>query len=180
MQEKPDHLEVLFRIISRFDFYFGTMNAKAALVAAFNSFALGTILLRWNDLVALFEGYPNAEKAAAILLVVSAVASIVSLAAVFASINPYLKSRQTPGTYHSSFYFRHVAEHESAEAYLDAFCKLEPADIVHDLASQAHVLSRGLRSKFRMMNIAVLVLIFGELGAGTVILLMKLWIEVFP
>ncbi len=171
--------DLLLKIIARFDFYIGTTNAKAALVAAFNTFAIGAIVLKWGDVVALFAGHPAAAKGAAILLAVAALASVASLAAVFMMVKPYLDSPKAPMKYHSILFFGHVAEHGSATDYVSAVLGASEEDIVADLGAQAHALARGVRAKFRLMNAAVLALVLGELGAFAVILLMRLWTAVF-
>src|SRR5204862_7544080 len=42
--------EAWWKLIGRYDFYFGSVNTKAALLVAFNTFVAGAIVLKWDDI----------------------------------------------------------------------------------------------------------------------------------
>ncbi len=71
--------DLLWKIIQRYDYYIGTTNAKAAIIATFNTFVFGAIVIKWQDLLPLFGAHRHAAILAGCFLAVAAIASLVSL-----------------------------------------------------------------------------------------------------
>ena len=171
--------DLLYKAIGRIDHYIGTMNAKAALVAAFNTFVIGALVLGWTDIVTAFDGFPRAAKGAGILLSLAAVSAVISLGSAFVAVKPYIGSPKAPNKYHSLLFFEHIAEHRTGEEYHEALLRASPESITSDLALQAHALAIGLRSKSKAMTVSVIVLVFGCIVPAFFILVLKLFLEVF-
>lgn len=167
-----DKKDLLWRVIGRFDFYIGSTNAKAALLIAFNTFVAGGVLLKSVDIWNLFGDYKAPAALASIALLVAALAALVSLWFTFKVIRPYLDSERDPNKYHSMIFFNHVAEW-SSDRYCDELVKLDEACLEADLARQAHALAKGLRLKFEDMIFAVNAVIWVQLPAlGIVVILL--------
>jgi len=168
-----DAPDIAWKILGRFDFYIGSTNAKAALLIAFNTFVTGTIVLKGQDVSALFGRYRMAYSLAVLALFVGALASVASMWLTFKVIRPYLDSARSPTQYHSVLFFNHVAEHANLDEYRSAVQGLDEDALTKDLTAQAHALAVGLRSKFATMRQAVNIILYVQLPAiGLVILLL--------
>jgi hypothetical protein len=167
--------DLLWKVIQRYDFYIGTTNAKAAIIATFDTFVFGAIVIKWQDLLPLFGAHRNASVLAGCFLAVAAVASLVSLWAIFLVINPFVKSPKRPTQYHSVIFFSHVAEHEVPENYLTCIEQSNDESLCKDLGLQAHSLAMGVRDKFQKMKFAVGAIIFAQIPALAAMVIIKLW-----
>jgi len=155
-----DRRDFLWKVIGRYDFYIGSINAKAAFLIAFNVFVITGIVLKWSDILQLCgPKYPFADLVASILLAVAALASLASLFFTFHAVNPFLKSPKDPRVYHSAVFFGHVAEHDDPEKYLSHVMDLDEEKAVKDLAYQAHVLAMGTVGKFGWIKWAIVAIL---------------------
>ena len=148
--------EFLWSVIGRYDSYIGSTNTKGALLGTFNTFVLGTIVLKWKDLQTALAGHPHCTTWAGIFVVLAAAATVVSLGFVFAAIHPFLKSYKKVGGYHSNIFFVHVAEHPNGEDYRKSVMDADDAKDVTDLSHQAHVLAKGLGAKMVQLQRSVI------------------------
>ncbi len=170
---KADESEILWKVIGRFDLYIGSINAKAALLIAFNTFVTGSIVLKGQEVGVLFGTHRVAYALAVIALLITAMSSFVSTWLTFRVIRPYLDSPRQPTQYHSAIFFNHVAEHEQPDHYQTAVSTLDAAGWVKDLAAQAHALARGLKVKFATIRQAIDIILRVQIPAlGLVILLL--------
>lgn len=167
--------DLLWKVIQRYDYYIGTTNAKAAIIATFDTFVFGAIVIKWQDLIPLFGTHRSAAILVGCFLAVAAIASLVSLWATFLVINPFVKSPKSPTQYHSVLFFSHVAEHEVPENYLTCIDQVDDESLCKDLGLQAHSLALGVRDKFQKMKIAVGAIIFAQIPALAAMVLIKLW-----
>lgn len=165
--------EFVWKIISRFDHYIGTTNTKATVIVAFNTFVFSAIVLKWADLLLPYQGQRAIVFISSLLLLVAALSSLVSLAAVFLVINPFLKSPKKPAKYHSIIFFGHVAEYDKADEYLQCVQSSDEDKLTEDLCIQAHALAQGLDKKFRIMKIAVYAILFFQLPSLALLILIK-------
>ena len=53
--DKKEHLELLLKKISRYDFYINSTNAKASIIIAWNGIIIGTIFLKYNSIIAILQ-----------------------------------------------------------------------------------------------------------------------------
>jgi len=159
----PDHAEVLWKTIGRFDTYAGTTNTKAGVVLTFDSFAVTALALKASDIIGQFEKYPIATVWVAGLLALVTISSLLSMAYAFAAISPYLRSPKAPGKYHSILFFEHVAEYASDGDYLEALKRHDEEGLLVELSTQARAVAIGLRGKFRLLRKSVWVVLVGVL-----------------
>jgi len=143
-------------VIGRFDTYIGSTNTKAALLGTFNTFVLGTIVLKWKDLQTILNGHPKSMFWAAVFVTIAAVATLISLAFAFVAIHPFLKSYKKPGGYHSNIFFMHVSEHATGDDYRAALLQANEDAILTDLCHQAHALACGVGAKMLLLQKSVL------------------------
>ena len=111
------------KLIGRYDFYNGSVNTKAALLVAFNTFVGGGIVLKWKDIHDAFGTEKVAFILASLFLLVALAASLVSLWFTFRSVNPFLGPPVIPNDYHSLLFFGDVRKF-SAENYHEQLAKL--------------------------------------------------------
>lgn len=166
--------DLLWKIISRFDHYINTTNTKATVIVAFDTFIVSAIILKWSDLLQTFGPQSVAAVLVSLLLLIAAVSSLVSLASVFQVINPFLKSPKSPTKYHSKIFFGHIAEFETPEDYHQCVKNLNNEELLRDCCMQAHVLAQGLNDKFRKMKIAIGAILFVQLPALGLMILVKI------
>jgi len=148
--------EALWRIISRYDHYYGTTNSKAALLLAFNTAVIASIIIKFEDILSIYETHNICKCIASISLIVIIFSTIVSVWYVFKAINPFLKSHKNPKNYHSVIFFNHVAEFESQDDYYETIKKINEEEFIKDQSFQIHSLAKGLRTKFNYFKIAVI------------------------
>jgi hypothetical protein len=169
-----DHVDALWKAISRFDLYVTSVNAKAALVATFNTFVITAIVLRWEEILMQFGPHLPAIRIAGLLLAVASIAAVVSLWFTFRALGPFLESHKAPGRYHSAFFFEHVAEHAHGADYRVAFEALNRDSLLADLCHQAHALACGASAKFKDMRRALRCIAFVQLPAMGALIALKL------
>jgi hypothetical protein len=140
--------DMWLKIIGRYDFYYGSVNTKAALLIAFNTFVAGSIAFKWADLQQAFINQKAEFVIECILMIALVGASLVSLFYTFQSINPFLGSQRRPNDYHSVIFFGDVKDFQTPDEYHKQVEKLTDRELRRDLAFQAHSLAAGLALKF--------------------------------
>lgn len=171
--EPSNYVDLLWKVIGRFDGYLNGTNSKTALVTAFNAFVVSAVVLKWSEIVAQFSA-PTSGRIVATFLAVATLASLLSLWFAFKTVAPYLGSPKAPQKYHSILFFEHVAEHESGQDYVDVVRGYDQGAIELELATQAHALARGLQGKFHTSSLAIGAILFVQLPALAAIFLVKL------
>ncbi len=161
MTWKPD--EQLWKIIQRYDTYFGATNAKASFLIAFNTFILGLVVVQAASVDLVGAAHSTGRTVFIVLCLAAVVATLASLACVLFVVIPYMKSNRLPGTYHSIIFYADVADHESAERYQEQVATYNEEKFREDLTRQVHVLARGLRDKFALLRQAILITVFLQL-----------------
>lgn len=152
------------KLIGRYDFYNGTVNTKAAMFVAFNTFVAGGIVLKWKDIQDAFGGQKVAFVFVGLFLLVALAASLVSLWFTFKSVNPFLGSPNIPKNYHSLFFFGDVQKF-TVENYHDEVAKMTDEELCRDLSYQAHSLAEGLCGKFAALKAATSWILFVQIPA---------------
>ncbi len=144
-------IEFLFDVIRRYDTYILSTNAKASLIIAFNSLILGTILMRFGEIITFYSCLES-KLLVGFLLILITISSLVSLFYVFEVVYPYLDDiTDKTNKNNSLIYFGSVSKMSSSE-YLDQIEKSSQQDIINDLAGQAVILSKGLNKKMTQMR----------------------------
>jgi hypothetical protein len=169
------------KVLQRFDAYVGTTHSRAPLVLTFNTFSVSAILIKWDELLAGFKGHEVYELLASGLLVIIALASLVSLAFVFRVVTPYVAKRadrlarkeKAAAGATSLFFFEDVAA-VSVDELLQAMENREESEVRADVAAQMHALALSLRSKFSDLRWATLAILAVQLPAIAGLVALKL------
>lgn len=142
-------------ILQRIDGYINSVNTKGGFIVAFTTFLCGSILAKYSELKPLFDK-SCCPGLIDYLLVALFVISIATVFIVGMAIFPYLKSgNSSKSKYHSNIFFNSIAEFESDEEYVKSCNNYDEAAQVDDLQRQIHTLSKGLKSKFQKIGIAM-------------------------
>jgi hypothetical protein len=168
--DTKEKIELLFKKISRYDFYINSTNAKASIIIAWNGIIIGTILLKYTSIIALYLMSVWAYYAANVLLIIMAAASIVSIAFVFKVINPFLSSGSKDISSKSLMFFGDVAE-MSLNEYTKKESDLSYEEALSDTMGQAHILATGLNNKMKNMQQSIKAINFGLLTLLLLVLL---------
>lgn len=168
--------EALWKVIARYDMYIGSTNTKAAFLIAFNTFVVGGVVLKWQDIrSAVGETSPPSFPLVAVLLLVAVGAALASLYLTFQAINPFLSSPKRPNEYHSNVFFGDVSEHGDPEKYAQAVGRWDDAALQKDLAFQAHTLAGSLSAKFVAIKNAIRAVVYVQLPALALTTIVVLW-----
>jgi hypothetical protein len=151
-----DKIDYLFKIINRFDFYINSTNTKASLIIAWNGVLIGTILLKYGEILGAFHpaGWPKA--AAGALLSLTGACSLLSNVFVLSVIFPFLRpsSKRETGRIlqsESILFFGSVAA-MGTEAYHKRIADCDADEVLADLADQAATIAQGLQDKMRLIR----------------------------
>jgi hypothetical protein len=166
----------LWKVVHRYDTYFTSTNNKAAVLIAYDTFAVGAALLQFANLDAIAPagcGWPRPVFFALVAGVT--LSSLWSLFHVLAVIMPYTASNRKAAGYHSIVFWDDVAEHQSADDYVQQVKTYNEQQMQEDLARQAHVLASGLRQKFARFQRAIWVLAWVQLWLVGLFIGFVLW-----
>ncbi|MFC1747231.1 Pycsar system effector family protein [Pseudomonadota bacterium] len=160
MSTEQRKIDLLLDAIKRFDGYMVSTNTKASVILAFNSFMLGTVFIKFNDIVQLYQG-ESYQLTAMVALTLINLCSITSLAFVFCVVYPYLgKQLPTNSPNRSLFFFKDIAS-ISTDEYIQSFNTSQDETIRKDLSSQVHTLAVGLNNKMMLMRRSVQAILTG-------------------
>lgn len=174
-------LDEALKVLQRFDAYVGTTHSRAPLVLTFNTFSVSAILIKWDELLVGFQGHPVYARLASGMLVIVALASLVSLAFVFRVVTPYVakgtgrkaKQKKAGAGLPSLFFFEDVAAVPVSEL-LRAIQDRDESEIRADVAAQMHALALSLRAKFSDLRWATLAILVVQLPAIAALVALKL------
>ena len=144
----------LWETIRRFDHYIATTNTKSSMILAFDGLVIGSILLKFNTVTNLFAPSERGMTLAVILLCCLGITSSLSLVYAFRVINPFLKSGNVAGDYHSLLFFGSITD-LTKEIYDKKIDELDEQKAQGDLKSQSFVLARGLALKMRDLRSSI-------------------------
>ncbi len=134
------------KLINRIDFYINTVNSKSAFIVTFNVFILGSILLKYEDIIKQFKN-PRISLLVPVLMVVMIFGVGMSLLRVFKAVTPYMDSGNQPSSYYSLLFFSSVSK-LSLDDFRNKVVNLKEKDLLEDLVRQTHVLAKGANDKF--------------------------------
>ncbi len=149
-----DRIEFLWKVISRYDQYYSETNSKAAVLLAFNTFILGTIIIKFDEIWKVFDDYCLTIFIANICLLIILLATIISTWKVIKGIYPFLDSPQHPEDYNSNIFFGHVNNYKNEIDYKNKLDNFSLENLNQDLAFQAYILAKGLTKKFNFFKSA--------------------------
>ena len=174
MEEK--NIDSLWKIINRIDNYIISTNNKATLLLAFNTFLVSGIILKWSDILGMYNHIPILEIIASTLLLICASASIFSLVKLFQVIMPYLYSYIFPEKYHSKLFFIHIADYKNESDYHIAVKELSDENLIKDLSYQIFALSKGINNKFCLLKQSIGPILYVILPAFILLIICKVYL----
>lgn len=138
-------------IIQRFDTYISGANTKGNFLLAFNTFLCGGIISNYKNLIGLIED-PSDIIYLNIFLFILFVVGLLTTVLIMNAVYPFLNSgNSSKEKYHSLVFFKSIAEYNNAKIFIEAYQKQLDKEVEEDLAHQAYELSKGLKSKYRML-----------------------------
>lgn len=183
-QHSINKIDFLWKTIQRFDFYINSTNVKASSIIAFNTFVLGGIVLKASEILPLKGVDHCLYLASGISLIISAIASLVSLITTFFVISPFLKSSgdtdpKVKEPYSSTIFFADIAKLSSATQLLEQIKSSSDEVIYQDLSIQAYSLAQGLNGKFEKIKMIFYCILLVQLPAFGIVISIKLYTLIF-
>jgi len=166
--EQSACIDLLLKIITRYDTYIISTNAKASLIIAWNGVVIGSILLKYQDILGNFSILSPAYVWVKLIMVACGACAAISTAIIFTVVFPFLKPTRDGSK--SLIFFGSVAAIPSSE-YLTEVKMASALTFLEDLAAQASVLALGLDKKMRHLQYSINA-IFIELALVFVLLCM--------
>jgi len=169
-------IDMLFKVINRFDFYTNSTNVKTSLIIAWNSFIFGTILMKYDDILTLFPpiGWPHYISIFFVSLF--GIFSIISNIFAFQVALPFLQPSSINLSSSSMFFFGSVSK-KSVEDYSVEIGGASFEFILSDLCDQAVTVARGLSEKMAKLQNSIQA-IYGGLIAASGLLILKAIVSV--
>ncbi|BCR05641.1 hypothetical protein DESUT3_27100 [Desulfuromonas versatilis] len=174
-QKKPandypssSRVELLVKIINRYDTYIVSTNAKASLIIAWNGIVIGSILLKYQEVIGQFSCMNRLSALVPILLVFCGFFALLSTGLIFGVVFPFLTQSRDGKV--SLIFFGSVAEMKTEE-YVNAMQSASVNDLIVDLAGQTSVLASGLNSKMKRLQRSIWA-IYAELTIIAVLLIL--------
>lgn len=152
---------VLEKNLTRFDSYINAINTKAAFLVSFNTFILGTVLLKYDAILTPFMK-PWLANSATFLLCLCLVSVAVVIFYSFLAVNPFLKAGVPDGEPATLFFFKSVAQ-MSKSSYKKRLSELKREEIFQDLVNQTFILASAADAKFIKIKYAIAATMFGTI-----------------
>jgi hypothetical protein len=163
--------DFVWKVISRYDQYIVSTNNKAAIVIAYSAIIVGSIIVKYQDVQAMFNGYPGFLKLTDGMLTIAALSSLAVLWVTFKVVLPSMKS---PKKGNSAIFYGDVADHATGEKYIEQVQAMTDKQEISDLSVQAHALAGIAKSKFSGIWWAMVLILYVQLPAIAVIVCTRL------
>lgn len=150
-------VEFLWKVISRYDHYINSTNAKASLVIAWNGIVIGAVLLQYEDILKTFSVKPNGQLVASICMFLLGLLSLVSNFFVFRVVTPYVPNGETQK---SLIYFGSVSKMEQHK-YDSLLSEADQNSIISDLSAQVTDLASILETKMKKTKTSIVFMCIG-------------------
>jgi hypothetical protein len=167
--------DFLWKTLGRIDSYIGTTNVKAALIVAFDTFLLGGLLLKAQDILIPLKVAPFAHTWMLWLIAAIGVSSVASLWITLSVVQPFLTSNKRPGQYHSRIFFGDISEVKDAGAFLSQVRDSDADEMLEDLAQQVHIVASIACTKFKRLRWVTRVAVFAQIPVLLALLLLALF-----
>lgn len=168
MTNERDHSKF---IIQRFDTYITGANTKGNFLLAMNTFLIGVIITNYSrleELISCENIIPYFDIGIVCLILLSLFAVFFILKSVYPFI---LSGNSSVAGYHSHIFFNSIAEFKSSEEFRKSYSKQNDLNIEEDMSSQAFYLAKGLKTKYKNLEIAMKC-IYTELALIIVLLIL--------
>ncbi len=156
-----DKIDYLFNVLDRFDFYINSTNTKAWVILAWNGIVIGTVLLKYEEIVKVFQVVPWAKNLSIIMLMLIGLCGVISNIFVFSVVFPFLKSTSNESKRavlraESLLFFGSVASMGS-NAYLKQIVNADADEMLADLTDQAATIAQALHGKMQLIRKSLIV-----------------------
>lgn len=163
-------VDLLVKIINRYDTYIVSTNTKASLIIAWNGVVIGSILLKYQEILGQFSCMNRLSGFIPVLLIFCGVFALLSTGMIFGVVFPFLAPSRDGKT--SLIFFGSVADMKPEE-YVTAMQSISVNDLIADLAGQASVLAFGLKSKMERLQRSIWA-VYAELTIIAILLILYL------
>ncbi|WP_318557313.1 Pycsar system effector family protein [Geobacter anodireducens] len=161
-------VDLLVKIINRYDTYIVSTNTKASLFIAWNGIVIGSILLKYQEILEQFSCMNRLSAIVPVLLVFCGLFALLSTGLIFGVVFPFLTpSREGKA---SLIFFGSVADMKTDE-YVNAMQSVSVDNLIVDLAGQASVLAFGLNKKMKRLQRGIWA-IYAELTIIAILLIL--------
>ena len=151
IMKESEKITLIIDIIKRYDNYIVSTNTKASLLIAINSLILGTVLLKFSEILSFYCS-PTIKGVVGFLLVIISASSLLSLFFVFIVVYPYFRSKENNKKQQGSLiYFGSVSE-MSGQEYFNNLNSVTIEGLIADLSQQATILAGILKKKMLLMR----------------------------
>lgn len=142
-------------IITRFDNYISQANVKGNFLLAFNTFLIGAIIANYSKII-VFVKCPTTVIVLNCILIIMFILSLVTAFFVVKAVYPFLhSSNSSKDKYHSHIFFNSVSEFKDGNEYFSSLNKHTDKEFDSDLANQAYLLAKGLKKKYKYLQLAM-------------------------
>ncbi len=146
--DNSEKTEILKHSMDRYDHYYDSVNNKGNLYLSINTFIIGGVITGYYAIKENID-----EDSHVILFVwITLLLSLLSLICTIRAILPYLSKKNKSNT-GSLLYFSDVAN-TSLKDFKDRYTNLKTDDKYNEYLTQVHLLSIGLKKKFRRLAMA--------------------------
>lgn len=142
-------------IITRFDNYISQANVKGNFLLAFNTFLIGAIIANYAKIID-FVKCPTILIVLNGILIIMFILSLVTAFFVVKAVYPFLhSSNSSKDKYHSHIFFNSVSEFKDGNEYFNSLNNQTDKEFDSDLANQAYLLAKGLKKKYKYLQLAM-------------------------
>jgi len=149
---------LLWSNLTRHDGLYEVTNKKAQGLIAFNTFAMGGVMLNFELLCSHGNHVINLGFLGVLVILVS---SIISIYTTIRVIAPHIKTRKYDTGEELSLIFHEEILTRSLEQYIHD-CKTT-INLLEDMVKQTYALAVGLTKKFKYISIAIRCILFGHI-----------------
>lgn len=150
-------VEFLWKVITRYDHYINSTNAKASLIIAWNGIVIGAVLLQYEEVLKTFSAKPHGQIVASIGIFLLGLSSLVSNFFVFRVVTPYIPNSENQK---SLIYFGSVSKMEHLK-YHTLLSEADNSSIISDLSLQAIDLATSLEKKMQKTKNSIVFMCIG-------------------
>lgn len=174
MDEKSESLKdksaFLFDVIKRYDHYIATTNFKVALMMSFLAAIILGITIRIMSLTPLQLGGGYVYYAAILAAVLTITLSLAATINLLRTIFPNTKTHDGDK---SLIFFEDVASSRNGlDGYKKKIVEATPEKLLEDLSSQTFIVAEIINEKFRILKLAVTIIIYGVIPSLAACLLL--------
>jgi len=165
-----EKIAFLFDVLKRYDHYIGTTNFKVGLMMSF----LGTIIL--GLVIRVISPAPDQNTTGCLYISVKIFTVLTILCAIVAAIKLLMAvfpNTNNPVNKKSLIFFGDVSSCENgSDGYFERIKDSEIDDLLKDLSNQTYAVAGVVSEKFRILKLAVRIIIFAVMPLLTVTLLL--------